>query len=33
VEPAASAPAKFAISLEPEGGVPAPTGPIVLASR
>lgn len=26
-------PAKFAVTLEPEAGVPAPTGPIVLASR
>jgi Anti-sigma-K factor rskA, C-terminal len=33
VEPAGSPPAKFAVTLEPEAGVPAPTGPIVLASR
>jgi len=27
-------PAKgFAVSIEPEGGAPEPTGPIVLASR
>jgi anti-sigma-K factor RskA len=32
-EPAGSAPAKFAVTLEPEAGVPAPTGPIVLVSR
>jgi len=33
VEPAGAPPAKFAVTLEPEAGVPAPTGPIVLASR
>ena len=33
VEPAPGAVAKFAVTLEPEAGVPAPTGPIVLASR
>jgi anti-sigma-K factor RskA len=33
VEPAAGPAPKFAVSLEPEAGVPAPTGPIVLASR
>jgi anti-sigma-K factor RskA len=33
VEPPAAPPAKFAVTLEPEAGVPAPTGPIVLASR
>jgi anti-sigma-K factor RskA len=28
------APARvFAVTVEPEGGVPAPTGPIVLASK
>jgi anti-sigma-K factor RskA len=32
VEPLGPA-AKFAVTLEPEAGVPAPTGPIVLASR
>jgi anti-sigma-K factor RskA len=34
VEPVAGgAPVKvFAVTLEPEGGVPAPTGPMVLAS-
>jgi anti-sigma-K factor RskA len=32
--PRAGAPVKaFAVSLEPAGGVPAPTGPIVLASK
>jgi anti-sigma-K factor RskA len=33
VEPAGEAPKGFAITLEPAAGVPAPTGPIVLASR
>lgn len=34
VAPAEDGPVKvFAITLEPEGGVPAPTGPMVLASR
>jgi Anti-sigma-K factor rskA, C-terminal len=33
VEPASGPAAKFAVTLEPEAGVPAPTGPIVLASR
>jgi anti-sigma-K factor RskA len=33
VEPVGGSPKGFAISLEPAGGVPAPTGPIVLASR
>jgi|RhiMetdeSRZDD1v2_1073273.scaffolds.fasta_scaffold03581_13 anti-sigma-K factor RskA len=33
VEPTGGATPKFAVSLEPEAGVPAPTGPIVLASR
>jgi len=33
VEPAAGPAPKFAVTLEPEAGVPAPTGPIVLASR
>jgi Anti-sigma-K factor rskA, C-terminal len=33
VAPAAAPPAKFAVTLEAEAGVPAPTGPIVLASR
>jgi anti-sigma-K factor RskA len=33
VEPATGPAAKFAVTLEPEAGVPAPTGPIVLASR
>jgi Anti-sigma-K factor rskA len=33
VEPAGGPAAKFAVTLEPEAGVPAPTGPIVLASR
>jgi hypothetical protein len=33
VEPAPGQPSKFAVTLEPEAGVPAPTGPIVLASR
>lgn len=33
VEASTGSPAKFAITLEPEAGVPAPTGPIVLASR
>jgi anti-sigma-K factor RskA len=32
VEPAGSVDG-FAVTLEPEGGVPAPTGPLVLASR
>ena len=33
VEPAPGRPTRFAVTLEPEAGVPAPTGPIVLASR
>jgi anti-sigma-K factor RskA len=33
VKPVAGPTPKFAVSLEPEAGVPAPTGPIVLASR
>jgi anti-sigma-K factor RskA len=34
LEPAEGVPAKgFAVSIEPEGGAPEPTGPIVLASR
>jgi anti-sigma-K factor RskA len=33
VAPAGAPPMKFAVTLEPEAGVPAPTGPIVLASR
>jgi hypothetical protein len=33
VEPPGAPPAKFAVTLEPEAGVAAPTGPIVLASR
>jgi anti-sigma-K factor RskA len=33
VQPVAGPTPKFAVSLEPEAGVPAPTGPIVLASR
>lgn len=33
LEPAAAPAAKFAVTLEPEPGVTAPTGPIVLASR
>jgi anti-sigma-K factor RskA len=33
VEGAATRPARFAVTLEPEAGVPAPTGPVVLASR
>jgi len=34
LEPAEGMPAKgFAVSIEPEGGAPEPTGPIVLASR
>jgi hypothetical protein len=33
VEPAPGQPPRFAVTLEPEAGVPAPTGPIVLASR
>jgi hypothetical protein len=33
VDPAPGTTPKFAVSLEPEAGVPAPTGPIVLASR
>jgi hypothetical protein len=33
VEASAGPAAKFAVTLEPEAGVPAPTGPIVLASR
>jgi anti-sigma-K factor RskA len=33
VEAPAGPTPKFAVSLEPETGVPAPTGPIVLASR
>jgi anti-sigma-K factor RskA len=34
LEPTEGVPAKaFAVTVEPEGGVPEPTGPIVLASR
>jgi len=33
VDPTGGPAAKFAVTLEPEAGVPAPTGPIVLASR
>jgi anti-sigma-K factor RskA len=33
VEPVPGEVPKFAVTLEPEAGVPAPTGPIVLASR
>jgi hypothetical protein len=33
VEPAPGPAPRFAVTLEPEAGVPAPTGPIVLASR
>lgn len=34
VEPAADGPVKvFAVTLEPAGGVPAPTGPMMLASK
>jgi anti-sigma-K factor RskA len=33
VAPVPGAVARFAVTLEPEAGVPAPTGPIVLASR
>jgi hypothetical protein len=33
VEPAGGTASKFAVTLEPEPGVTAPTGPIVLASR
>jgi anti-sigma-K factor RskA len=33
VEPLPGPAPKFAVTLEPEAGVPAPTGPIVLASR
>jgi anti-sigma-K factor RskA len=33
VEPAGEAPKGFAVTLEPAAGVPAPTGPIVLASK
>jgi anti-sigma-K factor RskA len=33
VEPAPGQAPKFAVTLEPEAGVPAPTGPIVLVSR
>ncbi len=33
VEPAGGPASKFAVTLEPEPGVAAPTGPIVLASR
>ena len=33
VAPAGAPVAAFAVTLEPEGGVPAPTGPSVLASR
>jgi hypothetical protein len=33
VEPAGGPASKFAVTLEPEPGVTAPTGPIVLASR
>jgi anti-sigma-K factor RskA len=34
VEPVPDGPVKvFAVTLEPEGGVPAPTGPMVLASK
>jgi hypothetical protein len=33
VEPGGEAPRGFAVTLEPAQGVPAPTGPIVLASK
>jgi anti-sigma-K factor RskA len=33
LEPAGGPATTFAVTLEPEAGVPAPTGPIVLASR
>lgn len=33
VEPPPGPAPKFAVTLEPESGVPAPTGPVVLASR
>ncbi len=33
VQPTGGPASKFAVTLEPEAGVPAPTGPIVLASR
>jgi anti-sigma-K factor RskA len=33
VEPASGPVQVFAVTLEPEGGTPAPTGPIVLASK
>lgn len=33
VEPSAGPAQGFAVTLEPEGGTPAPTGPIVLASK
>ncbi|HEU4367384.1 MAG TPA: anti-sigma factor [Methylomirabilota bacterium] len=33
VEPALGPATRFAVTLEPEAGAPAPTGPIVLASR
>jgi anti-sigma-K factor RskA len=33
VEPTGGPATKFAVTLEPEAGVPAPTGPIMLASR
>jgi hypothetical protein len=33
IEPAEGPPAKFAVTVEAEAGAPAPTGPIVLASR
>jgi anti-sigma-K factor RskA len=33
VEPMSPPPARFAVTLEPEAGVPAPTGPVVLGSR
>jgi hypothetical protein len=33
VQPAGGPASKFAVTLEPEPGVAAPTGPIVLASR
>ena len=33
LQPAGGPATTFAVTLEPEAGVPAPTGPIVLASR